>query len=167
MCLLAALALPEAAALPVAAQEEPVHRALAEELVGLLEADRGIQNSMEAMKEVQLAQIRAMGLAGEDTRRALEVQERLMDALAEELDWGRVRQGYVDVYAAMFTREELEDIIDFYRSETGRKFIERMPELVSRSMELSQEFMAEVMPRLEDITREMMEEYARRPRSGL
>ena len=47
----------------------------------------------------------------------------------------------IKVYADTFTEEELKGLISFYKSPVGQKFIEKTPELMKRSMELSQKRM--------------------------
>ncbi len=56
------------------------------------------------------------------------------------------------IYARTFTVDELHDISAFYRSATGRKFIQRQQTIVQQSMALGQQFGREVA---NDVQREM------------
>jgi uncharacterized protein len=55
------------------------------------------------------------------------------------------------VYAETFDESELRDLIAFYKSPLGKKLIARMPELTSKSMQISQSRIQAITPDLERI----------------
>ena len=50
------------------------------------------------------------------------------------MDWGKVRTQYVDLYTGTFTEKEIKSLVDFYKSDLGKKVSEKMPELMQKSM---------------------------------
>jgi hypothetical protein len=54
------------------------------------------------------------------------------------------------LYASEFSASELDAAAAFYRTAAGRKFMEKMPALTSRSMELGQQAVQEHLPELQD-----------------
>lgn len=67
-----------------------------------------------------------------------------------------VAQLYVDV----FTHEELQAMLDFYRSPLGEKILARTPELMQQSMRIVERQMAAIAPRLEEATDRLGRELA-------
>ena len=69
----------------------------------------------------------------------------------------------IDLYLKIYTEKEIDDMLIFYRSETGRSMIEKMPAVLSESVIISQEMMQSFMPKVMEFSQEMEEElYARR-----
>jgi hypothetical protein len=62
------------------------------------------------------------------------------------------REMKVDVastYAEVFSEEELREILEFYRTPLGKKFLDRMPELMQKSMQMSQDRLKSLMPEIQ------------------
>ena len=107
-------------------------------------------------------------LAGKD--QLLDIQEQLVEALVSAnpaldgyqlivRDWARqylsrekLREGMARVYRNYFTAQEIEEMIAFYRSPTGRKSVLLMPTLFREGsqvgMELAQAHKAELVDML-------------------
>ena len=49
-----------------------------------------------------------------------------------------LRKDVVDLYAETFTENELKDIVAFYKTKTGQKTLEKIPEIMQRSMKIGQ-----------------------------
>ena len=68
------------------------------------------------------------------------------------------------VYADVLSVEELEGVIAFYRSPAGEALLAKQPQLVEKSMEISnrwaQETMVSIMDRIAQRTQEIVEKYS-------
>ncbi len=64
---------------------------------------------------------------------------------------------YVRLYDEVYSDEELNGILAFYKSPAGQAFLNKMPLLMTKSMEIAQRRMAAVMPELQRITKEAVE----------
>lgn len=63
--------------------------------------------------------------------------EKLQQALQKTLSWeNMVKDVYIPIYLKNFTEAELQDVLSFYQSKTGRKFASKAPELL---MDVSKE----------------------------
>jgi hypothetical protein len=49
-----------------------------------------------------------------------------------------LRKEVIDLYAEIFTEKELKEIIAFYKTKTGQKALEKLPELMKRSIRIAQ-----------------------------
>ncbi|MGA1197950.1 MAG: DUF2059 domain-containing protein, partial [Candidatus Latescibacterota bacterium] len=59
-----------------------------------------------------------------------------------------IKADYIELYAEVFTEDELKGLINFYESPIGKAYIKKQPELTQKSMMLSQKMMMKVMPKL-------------------
>jgi uncharacterized protein len=81
-----------------------------------------------------------------------EFTQALGDKLADALTSPEFKVDVASVYAETFDEQELRDIIAFYQSPLGRKMLAKMPELMQRSTQISQERIKAIMPDIESIT---------------
>ncbi len=71
------------------------------------------------------------------------VFERMNSRINEALD------KVASIYASNFTVEELNELITFYRSPIGQKYLERLPGMTQESMLVGQEFGKDIGPELQ------------------
>jgi hypothetical protein len=83
-----------------------------------------------------------------------EFAKALSEKLTETLMSNDFKVDVAAVYAETFDESELRDLIAFYKSPLGKKLIARMPELTSKSMQISQSRIQAIRPDLEKIVAE-------------
>jgi uncharacterized protein len=87
---------------------------------------------------------------------AVRMSKRLRELLGQKLD---LRQFLEDLayefYPKYFTENELRDLISFYKSATGKKAIEVMPNLFKETLEKTNQVL---MPKILEITDQLMTE---------
>jgi hypothetical protein len=134
------------------AQETSSKRALAEELLTMMNMRENIEKSFAMVKQMMPAQMEKMkqatGQASMPTNASAQA-EKMVDTISREFSWDKMKEDYITLYADTFTEEELKGIIAFYKSPAGRAFIQKQPELMKRSMELSQKLMLKLMPAIQ------------------
>ncbi len=141
------------------AQETP-RRAMAEELLNLMNMQETIETSFAMVKQMIPAQRERMKQATGQTNMPSNVSNQvdsMMDMMAQELSWDKMKADYITLYADSFTEEEMKGIIAFYKSPAGVAFITKQPELMKRSMELSQKMIMQIMPKIQAMTKELIE----------
>lgn len=116
------------AAGPASAQPSAGQRAAATELLMAMHVPEVLNASVQQMLD---AQIRAAPeLQG--------VQDVMRDFARRYVSWEALREQYVDIYASSFSEDELREMTDFYRTETGQKLARATPRLMARGAELGQ-----------------------------
>lgn len=131
---------------------------LAEELLGLMKFERNIEKSFEAARQMQLAQVRSMTLSAFDAAAAREVRERTMDFMQQQLSWKNLKDEFVAAYAETFSEDELKGLVAFYKSPTGRSYVDKVPMVMQKSSEITQRRMLEIAPKVQEIVREAAEQ---------
>ncbi|MGI9493641.1 MAG: DUF2059 domain-containing protein [Geminicoccaceae bacterium] len=119
--------------LPHAATAEPIE--LARQLIQLSQKKTSAKQLFDAM----IPHLTSMALSQNSNLNEEEIakfksimQEELYAAIPEFLELN------AKTYASKFTESELQDVIDFYESPTGRKFQELAPELAQESIKHGQ-----------------------------
>lgn len=135
-------------------------RALAEQLLEAMEIQKTIEKSFDMVNQMMTAQMKQMGVFSDDaiSDKAQDVIQKTMDLVMKEMSWDKLKGDYISIYAETFTEEELKGAIKFYKSPIGKKFIEKQPELMRKSMQISQKQMATLMPKIQQLTKEMMDQ---------
>lgn len=139
--------------------QEDKRATLAEELLTLMDIQENIEKSFAAVKRMQMAQFQSMDMPDEGRENVISYQQKIMDFLSQEMSWDKLKTDYISIYAETFSEEEIQGLIDFYKSPIGQKFIEKQPELMERSMRISQKQMMALMPKLKKMTMEAKQEY--------
>jgi hypothetical protein len=128
-------------------------------LVNFDETMKGMQDQIRDMLEQQFDTYTTCEAARPVLREfSTEMTDMMMGTLNDE----GMKVDVAAVYAEVFSVEELREINDFYRSPLGKKMIERMPELMQKSMMITQSRMKSMMPELQALG----EDYAVRIRAA-
>ncbi|MDD3605150.1 MAG: hypothetical protein PHD86_08185, partial [Kiritimatiellae bacterium] len=73
--------------------EEETAQTLAEELLVLMDVQSSIQKSFDAVKQMQATQFASM--AGDRKEQALAMQQKMMDLIAGEMSWDKIKTDYI------------------------------------------------------------------------
>jgi len=134
---------------------------LAERLLKAMGTDTMLEQSFENIKKQmpayteQMAREMGTKIPPEVAAIQKEYTEKLMQMISEELRWDRIKADLIALYAGTFTEEELKGLIEFYQSPLGRSFTAKQPELMKKSMEITQALMMRVMPKMRPLMEEM------------
>jgi hypothetical protein len=134
--------------------DEVSKKAKIEELFQLTDIERMMGQVLGQVRSMQTAQIERMAMTAEARSRAREIQDRIQALIARMLSWERLKPQYVALYGETFTEEEIDGMLAFYRSPAGRAMREKMPALMKKSMELTQQMMRDIQPEMTKIMEE-------------
>lgn len=142
---------------PTAASDTS-HRAAIEEMLHLAGADQIMEPLYRQLEEMLDAQFAQMGVEEEHRPIVQKYNRKMFQLLREEMSWEVMKNDFINLYLKVFTEEEIDEINSFYRSATGRKMVDKMPQLMRESMILSQRNLERLMPHIQQITEEMTAE---------
>ncbi|MDA3799774.1 MAG: DUF2059 domain-containing protein [Kiritimatiellae bacterium] len=121
----------------------------AKELMKILNISKSIDSSFAEVSKFSSQMIKAQDLSPEEKVKAKQYMEKSMTATFSEMktiDWDKM---FADVYASVFTAEEIDGLIKFYKSPLGQKLLAKEPELTKATMQKMQVEMAKIMPKLQ------------------
>ncbi|MBV9742586.1 MAG: DUF2059 domain-containing protein [Acidobacteriia bacterium] len=88
-------------------------------------------------------------------------QSQLVALMAEALNPQKHKEQFLRLYDETFTTEEIQGILDFYKTPAGEAMLKKMPELTNRSVALGMQMMTSIMPEIQSRTKawaEMMKQ---------
>ncbi|PZU95388.1 MAG: hypothetical protein DCE90_12630 [Pseudanabaena sp.] len=144
-------------------------RALIKELLEITESDKSAQQIMDSMVRAELPKLVSTILEqvpSLDSDRP-EIQQQFSkvvsqmaikyrDRVAKKIDLGKlIEQVSYPIYDKYFTESELRDILNFYKSSTGKKAIAILPQVVGDSLSRTNEIL---MPQMTKIMGEVIAE---------
>ena len=134
--------------------DENTKAAKIDELMRLTQVESMTAKMGNQIRAMMLNQLNAAGLPAQSTAGAPEMINRVVAQIEERMSWDKVKPEYTKVYADVFSEEEITGIVAFYKTPIGQAMLAKMPQLMSKSMEISQRRMADLMP---EIQRQMQE----------
>ena len=88
--------------------------------------------------------------------------EQVMVLISQTLDWNAVEPVMVEVYRDHFTQQEIDQMLQFYRSPTGQMVIAKLPATTQEMMQKMQARMQSLAPRTVELRKEPQRSGARR-----
>ena len=130
-----------------------------DKLLAVTEADKilkSIEQQANAMMQNTMQQALQGQLASPEQQKILDdFKNKTLAAINEQLDISQLKSIYVRVYSENFSQEEIDQLIAFYESPTGKMFVAKMPTVTQKSMALMQEKMGPVLQEMQQSAREM------------
>ncbi|MGD0777051.1 MAG: DUF2059 domain-containing protein [Candidatus Solibacter sp.] len=124
--------------------DEASKSAKAEELLQLTQGDQ-MMKMMEPMMKGMLAQA-DKDIPAEQRAKVGEMQEKIMALVAVSLN--RAKPALAKVYTDTYTEEEIDGILAFYKSPAGKAFLQKMPEVMQRSMPVMMQMIGDLQPEM-------------------
>jgi len=118
----------------------------AEALLDAMHMDTVFTQAVDQMMDLQLKQMPALAPYRD-------IMDRFMK---KYMSYASLKPDMVKLYAQTFTKDELNDLAAFYRTSTGQKAVQVMPQLMAQGAQLGQARVQEHMPELQQQIQEEM-----------
>ncbi len=143
-------------ALPTLAQDS--NRASVEALLEATDADSVIDSMYAQMDQMFAGMGQQLGIQPAEMASFENYMNNVSALMKSEMSWEKMREPIIDIYLAHYTEKEIQDMLAFYQSETGRSMVTKMPVVMDESMKLSQQMFADMMPKLQVLAVEFQKE---------
>jgi uncharacterized protein len=140
---------------PAVFADEASKNAKIEEMLALTNASQMINQVFEQMKAMEAAQLSKMDVPPDKRQLVDQIQQKVLQLLQDSLSWEKLKPKMIEIYAATFTEEEIDGILNFYKSPAGQAMLQKMPQLVQRSMAMTQQMAQDLLPQIQKLTDEM------------
>ncbi|MGB0743755.1 MAG: DUF2059 domain-containing protein [Opitutales bacterium] len=114
--------------------------------------DDMIGGQMKGMGDMMRQQMAGMGVEADEE--LIEFQTKAVEKMFSSIDWKPIKEGMTQVYADVFTKEELEGMSSFYTSPSGQASLEKMPEVQQKTMQV---MMPAIMQASQQMQKDMMQ----------
>jgi hypothetical protein len=148
------------AADPASARDDASKHAKVRELFELT----SMQTRVDQIRASALGQLHAMAAqqfaaAGLDAQNksVLAYYDKLNSMVTAKYDWAQLEPKYEQVYVDLYTEEELDGILAFYRSPVGHAFLAKSPEATRQVLQLSKQQLDSLAPQIQQLTNDYLE----------
>lgn len=127
------------------------HKAAAEDLLALLPIQQqldtiGRQVTMPLKQ--RLSMVRTSPARAELVRNHITTVEGLIN---QKLSWANTKAAYIDLYTATYSEDELKDLVKFFKSDVGRKYMSNKPEFNEGVRKITSESLETLKPQLQQL----------------
>lgn len=120
-----------------------------EEMLTITHVDRVMAQMLDQMKRSVTTQVAKMDIPENSKASAVEMQRKMIDLIADRMSWDRAKPKFVQLYDETFTEADIDGILAFYKSPAGQRMLEKMPELMQKSMAVGQELVGNIAPEIQ------------------
>jgi len=86
------------------------------------------------------------------------MKEKMVAAINESLNWDTMMPLYVHTYQASLTQDELDGMVEFYKSPAGQAYVKKMPLIMQNVMVEMQGMLKPLQQKLAQIQKETIQE---------
>ncbi len=140
--------------------EQAGKRESVEELMDLMDMDSMVDSLHSQMEPIAQDMAEGLGMGPSEHKYFDRFMTRYIALMQEEMSWGKIKNPMIDIYQKNFTEKEIQDMVLFYKSETGKSVIRKMPAVLKDSVGVSQAILKNVYPKLQALSEEMKQEMA-------
>ena len=83
---------------------------------------------------------------------------QMTETMKGELSLDKLRPVYVQAYREIFTQEEVDGLVSFYKSASGKALIEKVPQVMQRAGALTQERIEPVLKKMGKTQQDFLKE---------
>jgi hypothetical protein len=139
--------------------DESTKAAKIDELMRITKVESMTAQMGPQIRAMIMNQLNAAGLPEESKAGAAEMMNKVIAQIEERMRWDKLKPEYMKVYGDVFSEEEITGIVAFYKTPMGQTMLAKMPQLMSKSMEISQRRLADLMPEIQRQMQEVMQKY--------
>jgi hypothetical protein len=139
--------------------DEAAKNAKIEEIFHLAKLDQSLKQTLETsanqIKSDFFQQLMGLQLTPEEQKTMESVQEKLQALLAQGLSWQTLEPLYVKMYSDLFSEDEIDGMLAFYRTPAGKAMLEKTPKLIAQANVIVQQRMVAMQPQFTALLKEI------------
>ena len=131
---------------------------LVDELIVLTNVAAMVDMMYSQMEKVTQNMTKQLGIKPSENEYQQSFKKKMFTLLREELNWDKMEEPTRAIYLKHYTEQELRDIVAFYKTESGKSMVTKMPLIVQDSMMMTQALMKDFIPKLQKLREELVKE---------
>ena len=143
------------------AADQPASEASVKKLIEVTQAKQLVDNMQSQMDSMMRSTMKKMigdkTLSPEQEAIIEDMQQQIVKAFTSDMNWETLEPDFIAIYRKSFTEEEVTGMLGFYQTPAGQAVIKKMPVVMQYSMEMMQNRMIAVMPKIQQIQKEAIE----------
>lgn len=135
------------------------------ELLKITKSEQLIDQMSEQMNMMMSSSIEQMtqgqNLTTKQELAIINYSQELAKIMQQDLTWAKLEPDMIKIYTEEFTQQEINGMLEFYKTPVGQSTINKMPIIMQKSMQIGYKQMNEVTPKImkavEKLEKEMQE----------
>jgi hypothetical protein len=149
LIVLFAVLLPFASSADTNAKRETV-----EHLMVIMKVDDMMNSIYSQMDQMFQGMAKELGVKESEQHLFDKYMSDMAKAMKEEITWEKFKEPMIDIYLKHYSEREINDMLAFYKSESGQSTIDKMPVVMEESMSISQKMFIDFLPKLKGLSTE-------------
>ncbi|WP_341501873.1 DUF2059 domain-containing protein [Gallaecimonas sp. GXIMD4217] len=133
-------------------------RADVKELMQVAKADAMIDSIYGQMEQMMVGMSQQLGVQADERDIFNHHYKKMTELMKAEMSWQKLEGPMTDLYLKHFSEKEIQDLLAFYKTESGQAVLAKMPQLMGESMQLGQQMAMALMPQLQQLSQELEQE---------
>ena len=123
-----------------------------DEIFQLTKVDQMQKQMLEQVKPMIPSLELQAGVSQENKALSDELTSKILDLIADRVSWEKMKPAMTELYSETFSEEEIDGMLNFYKSPSGQAMLTKMPSLMAKTMGLAQEQLADIIPEIQKLT---------------
>lgn len=149
---------------PLALAQDPApskKEQLATELITMFKFNENMEGVFKQMSTMMSKSLDSQTLTPEEREKRVKSMGLVMAEARKAIDWKTIEADMVKIYAEKFDEADLEQIIAFFKTPAGAKWLEKQPEIQAESMQQMQK----ILPQIQAATIKALSAQKEQPKS--
>ncbi len=142
----------------LASAENAVKRESVEHLLEVMKVEATIDAMYSQLDQMFLGMAKQLGIRESEQHIFDNFMSRMATAMEEEMTWEKMKDPMIDIYIKHYSETEINDLLKFYSTDSGKAIISKMPLVMHDSMLVSQSMIKDFMPRIKELSIELNKE---------
>ena len=83
---------------------------------------------------------------------------KVQGIVQQQASWSKLEPQFTDIYASVYSEQEIDGMIAFYKSPVGQAMVAKQPEVVQRSTSVQQDLLKQIQPQLAQAMRDFVQQ---------
>lgn len=145
--------------MPLCAQaNDDAKRAKIERILQVTKVESMVDNMYAQVDAALVGMAQELGIQASEQVVFDRYMSKVAAAMAEQMTWAKIKEPTIDIYMKHYSEKEIDDMLVFYSSDSGKAIIEKMPKVMEESLLLSQSMLRDFMPKMKQLSLELSQE---------
>ncbi|OUY07406.1 DUF2059 domain-containing protein [Acinetobacter populi] len=151
-------------ALPCMAFAQPASEQSVRELLKITKSEQMIDAVNAQMESIIAASMKNIEqdqdkpLNDKQQKALKDFAAKVAKIMGNTMQWSEIEADMIRIYANSFNQEEINGMINFYKTPVGQATIEKMPVVMQQSIEMGQNLSQRAMPQIQQAAQELQKE---------
>lgn len=128
--------------------------------------DKTLEQMDGYMKTAMLETLKGKEVTPEMQQQMESNSKKIAQIFKVEMGWDKMEPLFLDIYKKSFSQSDVDGMIQFYKTPAGQSVIQKMPLVMQNSMEVMQQRMTAIMPKIIQATEESMQDMKAKQSAG-